>query len=175
MATMDLTQGIDRVLHRCPGNAPTVYVGGLNLYYLLPKKRPAFKWLDLVKLSHLVLPSNDIHRVRYFTAMVNAWPEDPDQPVRQQTYLRALATLPQISIHYGSFRPRRRRMRLAKPHQGGAKTVEVAYTEEKASDVNLGAWLLLDAFQDDFEVAVVVSDDSDLITPVRMVTHELQK
>jgi hypothetical protein len=37
----------------------------------------------------------------------------------------------------------------------------VIKTEEKGSDVNLATYLLLDAFKQDCEAAVVISNDSD--------------
>jgi hypothetical protein len=53
--------------------------------------------------------------------------------------------------------------------------VRVIKTEEKGSDVNLASWLLWDAFNvPDFE-AVVVTNDSDLATPIRMVKNQLHK
>lgn len=53
--------------------------------------------------------------------------------------------------------------------------VKVIKTEEKGSDVNLASHLLLDGFQNKYEIAVVVSNDSDLATPVRMVKQKLRK
>ena len=47
--------------------------------------------------------------------------------------------------------------------------------EEKGSDVNLAAHLLNDAWQDLFESAVVISNDTDLVVPIRMVTEELKR
>jgi uncharacterized LabA/DUF88 family protein len=44
--------------------------------------------------------------------------------------------------------------------------------EEKGSDVNLATFLLRDAFKNLYDVAVVVSDDSDLLEPVKMVQKE---
>ena len=66
-------------------------------------------------------------------------------------------------------------MPLAHPVEGESKTVEVLKTEKKGSDVNLAAHMLLDGFRNDYEVAVVVSNDSDLVEPVRMVTQEFGK
>jgi predicted ATPase len=57
--------------------------------------------LDLAALSSVLLPRNNINRIRYFTAQVSARPHDPQQPVRQQTYLRALQTIPGLSIDRG--------------------------------------------------------------------------
>ena len=46
-------------------------------------------------------------------------------------------------------------------------------TEEKGSDVGLASYLVLDACQSDFEAAIVVSNDSDLVTPIRLVSENL--
>ena len=47
--------------------------------------------------------------------------------------------------------------------------------EEKGSDVNLAAHLLNDAWKGLFDAAVVISNDTDLVTPIRMVTAERGK
>lgn len=151
-----------------------VYVDGFNLYYGRAKGTTD-KWLNLEQLFSLMLPNNQIQRIRYFTARVSARPDDPDVAVRQQVYLRALGTLPTVSIHYGHFLVKPARMPLAHPSPGGPKTVEVIKTEEKGSDVNLAAYLLADAFRSDAQAFVVVSNDSDLTEPMRMVRHELGK
>ena len=50
---------------------------------------------------------------------------------------------------------------------------EVIKTEEKGSDVNLAHFLLVDGFRKDYECAVVISNDSDLCTPIAFVRKEL--
>ena len=47
--------------------------------------------------------------------------------------------------------------------------------EEKGSDVNLASHLLNDAWKGLFDVAAVISNDTDLVTPIRMVTAEQGK
>jgi hypothetical protein len=148
-----------------------VYVDGFNLYYGCLKGSP-HKWLDLEALCGRLLPKNEVKRIRYFTAKVSAR-SDPQAPVRQETYLRALGTLGTVSIHYGHFLTNPTRMPLVNPPPQGPKTVEVIKTEEKGSDVNLATYLLVDAFRKDAEVFVVVSNDSDLKEPIRIVCHEL--
>ena len=64
-------------------------------------------------------------------------------------------------------------MPLANPPMGGSRFASVIKTEEKGSDVNLATYLLLDGFRDAYDVAVVVSDDSDLIEPIQIVRQEL--
>ncbi len=46
-------------------------------------------------------------------------------------------------------------------------------TEEKGSDVNLATFLLLDGFKRDCDVAVVISNDSDLKLPLEVAQREL--
>jgi hypothetical protein len=151
-----------------------VYIDGFNLYYGAVKDTP-YKWLDLVKFCRIILPKNTVHHVKYFTALVSATPTDPTKPNRQQTYIRALQTLPNLEVIYGHFLRNRCRMPLAVPLQGGAKTVEVIKTEEKGSDVNLATHLLNDAWRGKYEIAVVVTNDSDLCEPIRIIQQELQK
>jgi uncharacterized LabA/DUF88 family protein len=66
-------------------------------------------------------------------------------------------------------------MLLAHPPPEGPRTVEVIKTEEKGSDVNLATYLLLDAFNDDYDTAVVISNDSDLVHPIEVVIHDVGK
>jgi hypothetical protein len=47
-------------------------------------------------------------------------------------------------------------------------------TEEKGSDVNLASNLVRDGFRGLFELAVLITNDSDLLEPVRIVRQELQ-
>ena len=57
----------------------------------------------------------------------------------------------------------------------GPRTVEILNAEEKGSDVNLASYLLLDGFEKDYEMAVVISNDSDLKLPIRMTGTKLEK
>ena len=56
-----------------------------------------------------------------------------------------------------------------------AVIVETHTMEEKGSDVNLAVHLLNDAWMDRFDVAAVVSNDTDLVEPIRMVSVERGK
>lgn len=55
-----------------------VYVDGFNLYYGAVRGTP-YKWLDLRKLCALLLPKSEIHRIRYFAALVDSTPSDPSE------------------------------------------------------------------------------------------------
>lgn len=151
-----------------------VYIDGFNLYYGAIKGTP-YRWLDIGKFCQLMLPKNTIQAIKYFTALVTPRPHDPDQPVRQQMYLRALGTLPQVSLILGHFLAHSVTMPLSNPIPGGPTHASVVRTEEKGSDVNLATHLLCDAFRNVFDIAVVVSNDSDLLEPIKIVRQELGK
>lgn len=157
-----------------PGTPTMIYVDAFNLYYGALKGTP-YRWLDLEALFRNVFPNNQIVGIRYFTARVTAQAGNPDQPLRQQLYLRALATLRLVSIIEGHYLSKTRRLPLARPHAFGRRFVDVIVDEEKGSDVNLATHLLLDAFKGSFDCAIVVSGDSDLATPITMVRQEFKK
>ena len=146
-----------------------VYIDGLNLYYRAVQGTP-YKWLDIVKLVQKRYYQNTIRKIKYFTSVVQSRSDDPGKPVRQQIYLRALRTFSQIEIIEGKFQTNKVRLPLASPPHN---TVEVLRTEEKSSDVNLAVHLLNDAYKKDYEVAIVVSNDSDLLEAIRIVTQDL--
>lgn len=161
-----------------------VYVDGFNLYFRMLHRLPSAKWLDIASLSRKKLrPSNVVTGVKYYTARVSGR-IDPRAPARQQVYLDALATLPEVSVHMGTFLTSEKFAGLVKPPDFRPKAsmphpwpdvVKVIRVEEKGSDVNLASHLLLDAFQDSYDVAAVVSNDSDLVEPIRIATEVLGK
>lgn len=149
-----------------------VYIDGFNLYYGALRKTP-YKWLNPGKLCEYLLPGHSIASLKYFTAKVNPRPGKPDQHIRQQNYLRALGTLPNLDIHLGHFLTHTVRMPLANPLPDGTRFVEVIKTEEKGSDVNLATHMLHDAHLGRYDVGVVISNDSDLIEPMRLIRQDL--
>lgn len=163
----------------------TVYVDGFNLYYRLLKQHPDAKWVNPLALARKALPKNNVSRIRYFTARVSGR-LDGDAPRRQQLYLDALHSVPEIEIHYGTFLEKPKYAGLVKPnllrdHENQITFrpwPDVAYvwkTEEKGSDVNIATYLLLDGFQNAYEAAVVLSNDSDLCEPIRLANEVLKK
>ena len=198
-----------------------VYVDGMNLYYGALKRstRTRYKWLNLVELAHQLLPQGYVvEKLRYFTSRVSGV-LDPNAPARQNIYISALKTLPEVEVHFGNFLAKKvrrpvislpvadRQMQIeAQPPVTldpedylvsgkmpqvlpvrryidressvlvpNAVVAEFHTMEEKGSDVNLAAHLLNDSWQDAFDAAAVISNDTDLATPVRMVKEERGK
>ena len=53
--------------------------------------------------------------------------------------------------------------------------VQIINTEEKGSDVDTAVHLVNDAWSNHFDVALVLSQDTDLIEPLRMVSRGVGK
>ncbi len=149
-----------------------VYVDGFNLYYRALKHTP-YKWLNIKVPCALALGQRyRVDKIKYYTARVSD-KVDPDQPRRQQVYLRALRTLREVQIYYGKFLVHPVRLPLQTPLLDGTRSVWVMRTEEKGSDVNLASHLVHDAHKGAFEAAAVVSCDTDLVEPLRIVSEEI--
>ena len=138
-----------------------VYVDGFNLYYGMKSKGwRRFYWVDLAALSTRLLRDDQaLVGVRYFTARISGSQREKER--RQATYLQALVTLPNLTIHYGHFLRKIRKCT-------NCGTVWLVH-EEKMTDVNISVKLLGDAQDDTFDTALVVSGDSDLAGPVEEV------
>jgi hypothetical protein len=160
-----------------------VYIDGLNLFYRA-LKRTNHRWLDIAALSRAALPATcQIVRINYYTAHVSGR-TNPTAPGDQNTYLRALRTLPDVSLHFGKFLANPKWAGLVQPPDfrpvialpaGAAPQVALVWkTEEKGSDVNLGVHLVRDAFLRKFDEAAVLTNDSDLVEPIRIVTQEIR-
>ena len=99
--------------------------------------------------------------IRYFTAQISAESHDPDRPRRQGLYLEALETLPDLSLHYGSYITKNQRC----PNCGAiTKTFE-----EKMTDVNIAVEMLCGAQDNAFDTAIVISADGDLTGPINAI------
>jgi len=102
--------------------------------------------------------------------MVKSPPTDPQQAQRQQTYIRALETLPNLTVHYGRYQATKVRAKVCQPPPD---SVLVHKTEEKGTDVNIATYMLVDAFRNDCDQLVVMTNDSDLAEPIRIINSEL--
>jgi uncharacterized LabA/DUF88 family protein len=149
-----------------------IYVDGFNLYYGAVKGT-LYKWLNIHQLCQFLLPKNQIIKIKYFTALVTARPGDPDQPNRQQIYLRALKTIPNLEIIFGHFLEHEVMMPRASSMPGKRRYVNVIKTEEKGSDVNIAAHMISDGYKGLYKAAIILSNDSDLVEPVKIVRNEL--
>ncbi|OCB76197.1 hypothetical protein B0A79_17635 [Flavobacterium piscis] len=141
-----------------------VYVDGFNLYFgMLDAGFNNCKWLNLRLLVDNLLQSNQVVvEVKYFTSRVS---NNPDKQKRQSTYLEALESTG-VKIYYGNYQSDTVECRRC-------NSVWPTYNE-KMTDVNIATQILIDAYQDKYDMAMLISGDSDLVPPMKAV-HEIFK
>lgn len=134
-----------------------VYIDGFNLYYRLREYGQKYKWLDLQKLAeNFVNNDTELVEVKFFTARLNG---DTEQKYRQNIYLDALKKqCSKVTIIEGYFAKSRK-----------CKFCDAKGNEEKQTDVNIACEILSDCYENNFDIAYLISGDSDLVTPVKKV------
>jgi hypothetical protein len=155
------------------------YIDGFNLYNGLGRRAdarglsmPEHRWLNLSKLSSFLVPEADVVQVRYFTSLIKRRAEDPHAGTRQAVFLRALATLPNLTVHLGHFQRNKVYRRLVDDPTSSVRVIDF---KEKGSDVNLAAFLIHDALTRECQLAGVISSDSDLVEPIRLTNEALPR
>lgn len=137
------------------------YIDGFNLYHGLKDKHGRkYLWLDLELLvNRLLLPDQVFNRARYFTASVR---NDTKAEFRQRTYLNALAAhCKYVTTVEGRFQEKEMGC-----HKCGARWRSY---EEKETDISIAIAMIEDAVKGDFDVALVISADSDLVPAIKAV------
>lgn len=159
-------------MKNAPPQRVIAYIDGFNLYFGLKAANfRRYYWLDLVALcQNLLKPHQTLAAVKYFTARI-AGPRPSDSPQRtaalgakrqrQTDYLDALTTLPLLTLTEGHY--------LAKSVCCRRCGNQWCKHEEKMTDVNIATALLLDASDNAFDTALVLSGDSDLTPPITAV------
>jgi uncharacterized LabA/DUF88 family protein len=94
-------------------------------------------------------------------------------PIRQNAYLRALQlTCQKLKIVKGLFLvDEAYRAKV----EDSDSLVKVYLPEEKGSDVNLSVHMVYEACKNEYDVAVVLTNDTDMSEAFRIVSQELQK
>jgi len=136
------------------------YVDGFNLYFGLKEKGwRQFYWLNIQLLVQNLLKSGQqLIVTKYFTARIIG---SPDKEKRQSTFIEALETLSDFKILYGKYQ--------LNPRYCQNCGFQDKVPNEKMTDVNIAVEMFSDAFKDKFDVALLVSADSDVTPPVRSI------
>jgi uncharacterized LabA/DUF88 family protein len=144
------------------GQRVAMYVDGFNLYYgMRTKGWKRYFWLDLVAVASSFLNTGqELAAVHYFTSRIRDDGGNAQDRLRQTTYIDALVARG-VQLHEGHF--------LAKKRHCKACSATWDSYEEKLTDVNIATQLVIDAYAGNFDVAFVVSGDSDLTTPVARI------
>lgn len=137
------------------------YVDGFNLYHSIDNLRqPHLKWLSLRALAEELIPSRDenVTTISYFSAI--AFHREPASFSKHRAYINALKAT-DIECVLGRFKKQHRRC-FSCGHAW-------KHPEEKETDVNIAVRMVADGFRDLFDVCYLISADTDLIPPLRLI------
>jgi len=103
----------------------------------------------------LLLQDQTLVHTKYFTSEVS---KPVSKQRRQNLFIDAVNTLSDFSIFYGRY-------------QAQIRTCEncgftTFVSNEKKTDVNIATEIMVDAFQNSFDTAILVSADADLTAPI---------
>ena len=136
------------------------YIDGYNLYGGLRQRQwRQFYWIDPYRLiRQLLAPGEDLVGVKYFTARIKG---PDDKRARQTAFLDAVRAVSSAEVILGKFYSKVKTCR----HCG----VSWPSFEEKMTDSAIAANLVADAFRDQFDTAVLVGGDTDIVPAIKMV------
>ena len=154
------------------------YIDGFNVYHGLKHASNAeigraLYWVDMWKLIESTLKGAEtLTAVRYYTAKriipkKVSWSEERKQEQResnsrQDIYLNALAQTPNLTVKQQRFSER-------DPYVCHNCKNEWERFEEKQTDVRIGVDMVADAFRGNFDIAAVLSADTDVIPAIEIV------
>jgi uncharacterized LabA/DUF88 family protein len=130
------------------------------MYFGMVEAGYNYKWLNPEKLvKGLLKPNQELVEIKYFTSRVS---NNPDKQKRQTTFIEALDSIG-VKIYYGHYQ---------------SDAIECnrcgniwAKYNEKMTDVNIATQIIIDAYNDNYDMAMLISGDSDLVPPIKAV-HE---
>jgi len=144
------------------------YIDGFNLYFGLKSANlKRYYWLNLEKLCSKIVepqPDEELVHIKYFTAKVK---QPLDKAQRQDLFLQALQTLSTLEIIYGRYSSYKKDC----PHKIRCHSCSYFLydTEEKKTDVEISVNMVCDAFKNAYDVAYMISGDSDLSPAAREI------
>ena len=146
-------------------NRVIVYIDGFNLYFgMVDTGIENCKWLNIKALIDSYITHNqELVEIKYFTSRIT---NQPSKQKRQNSYLEALETTG-INLIYGLYKAKE-----IECHNCGHNW---SISNEKMTDVNIATHLLLDAFNDRFDTAILISGDSDLVPPIKAIHNQFNK
>ena len=143
-----------------PSERIIAYVDGFNLYFGLKDSGwKCYYWLNIFTVCHkLLIDHQHLVLVKYFTSRIKS-PEDKKK--RQSTYLEALNTLAGIKLYYGIYQ--------TTPIICDECGFQNDVPEEKMTDVQIASEMIVDAYNNRFDKAFLISGDRDLVPAIEKI------
>lgn len=153
------------------------YVDGFNLYYRRLELNPSLKWLCLRTLASVcIFPTDEVVKIKYFTAKVDPRFPGSAKQIRQTTYWDALRNNG-VEIIEGVLEPRDRQCKSLQCDLAYNKKPESKYSTmaEKMTDVNLALHVYRDFIEQKPDIVCVLSADLDILPVLKMIRDKKEK
>lgn len=150
------------------------YFDGFNFYHGLTEGTK-YRWCNLLQLCKQFVPEGEYIKLKLFAAHSREYLDDVGKPIRQNTYLSALKTLPEFEFIASKFSGFEKSFPLLDSPKDKPEFVKVRGYKEKGADVNLASHLLADGINNLYDLAIVATNDSDLVEPVKVARYVLKK
>ena len=137
-----------------------VFIDGFNVYHAL-EDNPAYhkyKWLDYAALAACFVGGTDTLVKTYLFTAFATW--NPAKVKRHQMYVRVLKRRG-VDVVMGKFKRKDKTCTLC--HR------QFSTFEEKYTDVNIAIHMFRGAYLDEYDKAILISGDTDIVPAVRMV------
>ena len=143
-----------------------VFIDGSNFYHGL-KENCGKASIDLLKFGRKVTGEDrDLVRIKYYNSPVHQ-EDDPQQYRRQQKFFERLRKTPGLDFYLGRLMKRKKKCIHC-------RNTDIVYVE-KGVDIHLATHMLLNAFYDAYDTAILVSGDGDFVVAVNTIIMKGKK
>jgi len=133
-----------------------IFIDGSNFYFSLKKSFNKTN-IDFKKFTDFLAEDNKLVKLLYYNAPLNR-KENEEEYRKQQKFFNYLTNLDFVKIYYG---------RLERRPDG--------HKSEKGVDVKLAIDLIINSYQNNFDIAVLVSNDADFIPAIKEIQKQGKK
>ncbi|MCK4595534.1 NYN domain-containing protein [candidate division WOR-3 bacterium] len=143
------------------GDRVMIFIDGSNLYKAMVRYIGHYQMDFDSFVNKLCGSERRLIHTHYYNVRVNRQ-EEPEMCKAQQRFLSQLNQIPYFTLHLERLATRDREMKCPKCE----KTFKYKFHIEKGIDVSLACHMLMYAFDDAYDVTIIVSGDGDYVTAV---------
>ena len=127
-----------------------VFIDGSNFYYSLKKSFSTSK-IDFQRFINFLSNDYNLVNILYYNAPLNS-KDNAEEYKKQQRFFEYLKKIPKLNIYLGRLEKR--------PNN---------HKTEKGVDVKLAIDLLINAYNNNYDIAILISNDADFIPAIEEV------
>ena len=142
------------------------YIDGFNLYFGLRDNgwRSCY-WLNVKLLCEgLLLPNQQLIQTKYFTSRIRG---NPSKCARQDAFIRAIKTIPGISVRKGRY--------STKTYECRNCSQIKKLPSEKMTDVRIASEMVSDAHLNKYDTAFLITGDKDFVPAIEIIKSQLSR